>query len=586
MKNETTVPPFQQDTTLRKRLLWPIAFRLLISFFGLLYLTAYHNQPLWSVDTLPLLFAYGINILYLIWIRARRYYFWLAVLQISIDLVLISLAVYIQGVFYSIYPFLYFAIVFYTPIITRPTGGVLTASFSTILISLISLAYFLSSQLQFPLPAVPKRLIVNYAQSQSGMIPYIISFGLSLHVVGFLSGKLVKRVGIILYLNQEMLEHTMDGIVALDETGKVYPLNEKATSLLPIDDVEPDPHIPISFLYPPSTWKDIYREMKEGSGGKWQIQYDNHDQPTQYLEVILSQEAVNTPGFFSGNHFYFLYLRDVTSRIRFEKTRTKAKQLKAISNLGASIAHEIRNPLSSIRSAIQEMYHHSEQEHSEEDQKLLSLVLEEADRMNRIIEEFLNYAKDRTINPVQIQLPKLIDDVQKMIFSGTTPADVDIEVDLQKQTVYGDVDQLKQIFYNLLNNAITYSNDGDTILIRSSEERHMTYSEKENNQEDAPSQTQSPEKTLSQSAPSQTTTTPDPFRQSAGTTIEIFDQGPGIDEEDLSSIFEPFYTTRDHGSGLGLAVCDQIIQSHGGWIRAENRSNQTGAVISFWLPDQ
>lgn len=194
------------------------------------------------------------------------------------------------------------------------------------------------------------------------------------------------------------------------------------------------------------------------------------------------------------------------------------------------LAHEIRNPLGSIKGAAQYL---STDTNSEEHKKLLNVIIEEVNRLNRVVSQFLNYAKPYTIDPRPEDINRIIQKVISIVRANDTARNVTIEEDLHPDlpAIPVDAEQLIQVILNIAFNAVEAMAGQGTLSLRTS----RIESEEE-----------------------------------LAVGIYIRDSGPGITKKDLKQIFKPFFTTKERGVGLGLSICQRIIKDHGGYIRVKS----------------
>jgi two-component system sensor histidine kinase HydH len=210
-----------------------------------------------------------------------------------------------------------------------------------------------------------------------------------------------------------------------------------------------------------------------------------------------------------------------------------------LDEMATGLAHEIRNPLGAIKGAAQ--YLKSETE-SLESQKLLTVIVEEADRLNGVMSQFLNYAKPHLLNASTQDINRIITRVVSLLRAGGLPHDINIEQDLDGTLpdIEADGEQLTQVILNMALNGIEAMSGGGTLTIATAR-----IEEEEN-------------KTVE---------------------ITIRDTGGGIDDEHMKDIFKPFFTTKKKGAGLGLSVCQRIIKSHGGRIDLESTPGEGTAFF-------
>lgn len=219
----------------------------------------------------------------------------------------------------------------------------------------------------------------------------------------------------------------------------------------------------------------------------------------------------------------------------------KADRLAAVGELSAGIAHELRNPLASISGSIEMLA--GELELTGEHKHLMELILRESDRLDRIINDFLEYAKLRAPVKRPTNISVCLRDVVLLLENNVVKSQ-HIEIDLKpyddKPMVRFDDDQMRQVFLNIAVNGCEAMKDGGRLEI------DITHSER-------------------------------------WIRVAFRDQGPGIEDVELNRLFEPFFTTKDGGTGLGLAIANKIVEAHGGRIDFRNRDTG-GAEFVVGLP--
>ncbi|KAF0242104.1 MAG: multi-sensor signal transduction histidine [Planctomycetota bacterium] len=233
-------------------------------------------------------------------------------------------------------------------------------------------------------------------------------------------------------------------------------------------------------------------------------------------------------------------IRDAQAQI------VRAESLAAIGRLSAAIAHEVRNPLSGISAAAQALLKSAGQSGAlAADLQLLRIIDRESKRLNRIITDFLQFARPRTPAPRRVAVPALVDSTLSLLeqeMGGRFKVEREFSADLPPAHVDGD--QLKQVLINLILNSIQAMPSGGTLTMRA-------------RRAELPS--------------------------GSAAEICIQDTGPGIPPGDLPRVFEPFFSTKKEGTGLGLAIAHQIVQAHGGSISAHG-SPAGGALFRVLLP--
>jgi signal transduction histidine kinase len=235
--------------------------------------------------------------------------------------------------------------------------------------------------------------------------------------------------------------------------------------------------------------------------------------------------------FFEGKNV-FLSLYAIDEEVEKEKSMF-------LEEMATGLAHEIRNPLSSIKGAAQ--YLKSEAGPTQ-DQRLLDVIVEETDRLNGVVSQFLDYARPDSINAELQDVNRIIDKVISLIKTAGKSEDINIERHLDGNLPYAKIDgeQMIQVILNVALNAIESMPEGGTLSFSTGS-----------------------------------------VDNGGGKTIEIVvrDTGCGIEKDDLKNIFKPFFTTKKRGTGLGLPVCRKIVKKHGGHIDVESVPGQGTAVF-------
>jgi two-component system, NtrC family, sensor histidine kinase HydH len=223
----------------------------------------------------------------------------------------------------------------------------------------------------------------------------------------------------------------------------------------------------------------------------------------------------------------------------FERMK-RAERLYALGQLSAGLAHEIRNPLASIEGAAAILLREPPSE--ERRREFLHIIQKECRRLNRLLTNFLDFAKPRLPTLATVQVEQVLDSVITLAEHAIRHHQIrfrkEVADDLKEFEC--DAEQLTQILLNLAINAIQAMPDGGEILLSAR-------------------------------------------RQKGNAVIAVRDQGTGINEQDLEKIFDPFFTTKESGTGLGIPVAHQIAVRHGGVLSAVRNSDQ-GMTFSVELP--
>ena len=230
-------------------------------------------------------------------------------------------------------------------------------------------------------------------------------------------------------------------------------------------------------------------------------------------------------------------------------------RIEAIESFAADVAHEIKNPLTSMRSAVETLRLANT---DEQRLRLLQVIESDVRRMDRLVTDISNASRlDADLVREQkgaFDLNELLRNICDASNCIAEPRDVTVafEAPNRRVMISGIHERLAQVFYNLVDNAVSFSPPGASIKI---------------------------------------TARRAPDLRRPGWLIEVLDEGPGVPEDNLESIFQRFYSERPDAeefgnhSGLGLSICRQIVEAHGGKIWAENRADRSGARFSVLLPE-
>ncbi|MGZ9791667.1 PAS domain-containing protein [Bacillus atrophaeus] len=252
---------------------------------------------------------------------------------------------------------------------------------------------------------------------------------------------------------------------------------------------------------------------------------------------LIYTEMVCIPTTFFGETAVQVILRDISERKQTEELMLKSEKLSIAGQLAAGIAHEIRNPLTAIKGFLQLM-----KPTMEGNEHYFDIVFSELSRIELILSELLMLARPQQhAFKEHLNLKKLISEVTALLETQANLNGIFIKTAFQRDSIFinGDQNQLKQVFINLIKNAVESMPDGGTVEIDTTEDEHSVH-------------------------------------------VTIKDEGEGIPEKVLKRIGEPFLTTKEKGTGLGLMVTFNIIENHQGTIQVDSKPEKgTAFKISF-----
>ncbi len=227
-------------------------------------------------------------------------------------------------------------------------------------------------------------------------------------------------------------------------------------------------------------------------------------------------------------------------RLRLKERLAHAERLSSLGEMAAGISHEIRNPLGIIRSSAELLKKKIAK--VDPQNTFPDIIVEEASRLNRIVTDFINYAKPRDPNLALCRVEEIIDKNITFLEAQNKQQGYVIKKNIQDALpeILADSAMVYQSFLNILINAMQSMPDGGRILVEISSNDHRV-------------------------------------------TVHFDDEGQGIPPENLNKIWDPFFTTKEQGTGLGLGIVKNIIESHGGSIQIVNRPVR-GTRVTIELP--
>ncbi len=368
-------------------------------------------------------------------------------------------------------------------------------------------------------------------------------------VVAYLSGLLAERLAMARSLNEEILQNMSEGVAVFDFQGAVVFINNEFERIF-------SPQRPIQLGDTPEkifSGSDA-RQLCGLVAGMDPVRFELHEQaePDYRPPVEVRTSILGKPSDPKG---LVMLAIDLSLRHRAELAELRAERFAAVSEMAAGLAHEIRNPLASVRGSIQEMSRDFPEESP--NARLARIMLKESDRLNNIITNFLQFARQRPLHPTECSLVKLLREVEPLLLRRGDLGDVKIDLRCSEiPNIRCDAEQIREVFLNLGVNALAAMNGRGILTIQCP---HLN------------------------ALPPGTTKIMRRQVRSQGVAVSFSDTGPGLPPGAHERIFEPFYTTKPHGSGLGLAVARKVVESHEGriWVRSEPGN---GAVFFVWLP--
>jgi two-component system sensor histidine kinase PilS (NtrC family) len=336
--------------------------------------------------------------------------------------------------------------------------------------------------------------------------------------------------------NQHVIESLTSGLATTDHQGHILTFNPSAEAITEhqAEDVLGDA---IFDLLPFPT--ALEQTLRAQPGGRHLAEVSYRLPSGGLIDIAISAAPLNTPGGQRGLLFVF---DDVTDARRLERESRLQQRLAAVGEMAAGIAHEIRNPLASMSGSIQIL--RQDLPLSDDQRKLMDIVLRESERLNETIRAFLAYARPRRFATTQLDLGAVINDACLLLrHSAEFGVRHGLEVTTPECSVQieADENQIRQIIWNLATNALHAMPDGGCLRLSAATE-------------------------------------PD-----GGALLAVIDEGVGMPETEVDGMFQPFHGSFRTGTGLGLAIVHRIVSDYGGEVSVHSREG-VGTTVEVRFP--
>ncbi|MCF8062495.1 MAG: PAS domain S-box protein [Deltaproteobacteria bacterium] len=502
--------------------------------------------------------VYFLTFVYIVLLKRLRNLNRLAYAQLLIDTLLITAFIYTTGGIESFFSFLYILTIIEASMLLYRRGGLIVASSSSILYgALLDLHYY--------------RLITPYGalmnppgDDQGAYILFrILVHTAAFYLVAMLSSYLSEQIRTsrdeleatkvdinkLEVLNERIVQSIASGLITVDGGGRVILFNPAAESVFGITAEEANGR-PLTELLP---FLVDYLDPEASLSGSRKtpaitdIPFRNHKGEELFLRLTVS--PLSMPGGEAIGRI--LVFQDLTEIKRIEQEMQRVEGLAMVGELAAGIAHEIRNPMASISGSIQVLKEGLELREDDVTGRLMEIVMREVNRLNHLVNDFLLYARPRKTKTRRFELNSLIRDSLELFLNTGDKSDRIRVVSRLGDPLYMDSDpeQLKQVLWNILRNAQEAMPEGGTIHI-------------ETRLEDGAGR---------------------PADSASMAELIVQDTGTGFSESALENLFTPFHTTKEEGSGLGLATVKRIVEGLRGRVQGGNHPEQ-GARVTLHLP--
>jgi two-component system sensor histidine kinase HydH len=338
----------------------------------------------------------------------------------------------------------------------------------------------------------------------------------------------------ITIFSEALVKNMPIGLIALDDQGNIVTCNEKAQAVLEVSCSNALGKQAMTLL--PAPLKKILAELP-ASGGflERDIQLISASGKKHIWEAVAA--GLMDEGIPTGR---ILLIRDVTAIRQMENEVTKSRHLNSIGSLAAGVAHEIRNPLSSIKGFA--VYFKERLSGNKEDEETADIMIAETERLNRVISQLIEFARPLELKKEKVQFVELVQHTIKLIAADAQKNKISVDIDAAAEmpTVEVDPDKIKQVLLNIFLNSLAALKNGGKLTIEIEQ-------------------------------------------RVDNLAVIISDNGTGIKKLDLLRIYDPYFTSKTAGTGLGLAVVQKIMEAHSGKINVESTAGQ-GTKVYLHFP--
>jgi len=516
----------------RNWLVWLVRVRIFILTLLLaieLAVAQFSPAPMpWRLFLTTILFWYSLSLFYVLLLSFWQEHRLQATLQVLTDVALVTLVVHETGGWDSSLNFLYpLVIIVASVLLPRVWAGLIAALAFILYGSVLELNYYgviRSFCTTHPgLKALQAIIFVN-----------LFAFLAVAYLAGLLTAKL-RQVGVQLKdasgaleslqaLHENIIHSISSGLITTGLDGRITLVNAAAQKLLERTPAQLIGSSVSQLFLDPLPSANSQQEQAHG-----EVRFDP---PTTFRKTLrVRVTALTVPE--RGDLGYVYVFDDLTEIRRLEREVRMQDRLAAVGRLAAAIAHEIRNPLTSIAGSVSMLSGLPEM--NEDHRRLLDIVTRESQRLNAIITDFLAYSRTKQYHFDKVDLIQLVEDTLTLMDHRMTAEKTGITIHrkfpVAQALVIADGDKLKQVFWNLCENAVRAMKNGGT-LTAALEPLHEDWQ------------------------------------------ISFIDTGAGMTPQQIEKIFEPFQSNFEGGTGLGLAIVYQIVQAHEGKVWARSKPGQ------------
>ncbi|MBX3471582.1 MAG: PAS domain-containing protein [Planctomycetes bacterium] len=433
---------------------------------------------------------------------------------------------------------LFFAVILEAVLLVSNRAGVVVASAATVALVSIAVGYWFASLGDLRLPGVPPALYALVPHRWGRVVANLVAVFVAYLGVVLLAARLPYRVGSARILYDEVIERLRDGLVAIDNRGHIVLVNREACRLLNWG----GPGVLIGRRFDRVLRRREDRAVLDmlarGADVQAELTLEIRGRPPLDVDVTTTvlHDGVGRVRGVVG------VFRDLSLKRRLEEAERRVARLAGTEEMAMGIAHEIRTPLASIRGSVQELTRQAPADSA--DRRLADIVRRESDRLDRLLQDFLDYARMRPPLSGPIDVGQVLGEVAELLRRRPDAAGIQVQAPAAAAgawTVTGDGDLLRQALMNIGVNAVEALGGRGRLVVDLAPAELPHRSEGSERRVEA--------------------------RRAVALTID--NDGPPIAAADAERIFTPFFTTKSTGHGLGLAIAQKIVRMHGGTISCE-----------------
>lgn len=540
----------------RERLVWLIGARVVVGTLLLGSAIVFQVSAPGTLAVDPFFFliglTYGLSVIYAVSLPYAMRRPWLVAGQFACDVLTVTAFIHFTGGITS-----YFQLLYVLPIVGASTaqmrrGARRVALFSALLYGALVMyqysggsGYISGASVADVRPFLPNVRVASYT---------VAANAIAFVAVALLSGSLAERLqradarlavassalADLQAFNQHVIESLTSGLVTTDRAGHIVTFNRAAEQITGRDAAGVIGRPAADVLQAPASFTALLAEDLGGAAAR-RADYAYRTADGTRREIGLSATHLVTP---DGHAGYLLTFQDVTEIRRLERDARRRQRLAAVGEMAAGIAHEIRNPLASMRGSIQVL--RSELSLSQDQASLMDIVLRESDRLNETIRSFLAYARPQAAVPRPVDLVRVLQEAAILLRNSPECRPehrIDVDGPPEGMVVEADEHQIRQVVWNLATNGLRAMPSGGTLRLVARP----------------------------------------PLDGDGHVGLSVIDEGVGIPPEQLDTLFQPFHGSFGQGSGLGLAIVHRIVQDHRGEVVVESEVDG-GTEVTVRLP--